>query len=134
MVKKKKTSEARKRDKIVVKNMAFYAFHGVDAEEARQGQRFFIDVELFLDLMPAGMHDDIHLTTNYARVFSRVKELAQDRRFILIEALAESIASALIKETNADAIIVRVRKPSTPIKGILDYVEVEIYRERKDYE
>jgi dihydroneopterin aldolase len=127
-------SKKRKRlDKIVVKNMAFYAFHGVDEEEAKQGQRFFIDVELYLDLMPAGIKDDIRLTTNYAKIYARVKELAQDRRFILIEALAESIASALIKETNGEEVVVRVRKPSTPIKGILDYVEVEIHRCREDY-
>jgi dihydroneopterin aldolase len=113
--------------------MAFYAFHGVDEEEAKQGQRFFIDVELYLDLMPAGIKDDIRLTTNYAKIYARVKELAQDRRFILIEALAESIASALIKETNGEEVVVRVRKPSTPIKGILDYVEVEIHRCREDY-
>jgi len=127
-------SKKRKRtDKIVLKNMAFYAFHGLDAEEAKQGQRFFIDVELYLDLMPAGMQDDIHLTTNYAKIYARVKELAQDRRFILIEALAESIASAIIKETNGDEVVVRVRKPSTPIKGILDYVEVELRRTKDDY-
>ncbi|MEM2901089.1 MAG: dihydroneopterin aldolase [Thermoplasmata archaeon] len=127
-------SKKRKRlDKIVVKNMAFYAFHGLDEEEAKQGQRFFIDVELYLDLMPAGLKDDIRLTTNYAKIYARVKELAQDRRFILIEALAESIASTLIKETNGEEVVVRVRKPSTPIKGILDYVEVEIHRCREDY-
>ena len=31
-------------DRIVLKNMAFYGYHGNLASEQEQGQRFFVDV------------------------------------------------------------------------------------------
>lgn len=37
-------------DKIILKNMQFYGFHGLFPEENKLGQRFQVDVELFTDL------------------------------------------------------------------------------------
>ena len=37
-------------DKIVLKNMAFYGYHGNLESEKSQGQRFFVDVEIKTDL------------------------------------------------------------------------------------
>ena len=41
-------------DKIFLKNLAFFGFHGVLQEEKNLGQKFFVDVELSLDLKEAG--------------------------------------------------------------------------------
>ena len=46
-------------DKIKLQEMAFYGHHGVDSEENTLGQRFFIDVEMDLDLSGAGESDKI---------------------------------------------------------------------------
>lgn len=37
-------------DRIILKDLGFYGYHGVFAEEAKLGQRFFIDLELGADL------------------------------------------------------------------------------------
>ncbi len=39
-------------DKILMKNMSFYGYHGVMAEEKVLGQKFFIDVVLEVNLNP----------------------------------------------------------------------------------
>ena len=44
-------------DKIVLKNMAFYGYHGNLESEQAQGQRFFVDVEITTDLTKAGQSD-----------------------------------------------------------------------------
>ena len=110
--------------------MAFFAYHGMAPTEKLQGQRFFVDVDLFLDLSQAGKGDDIHSTVDYEGVFRTVKDHVEGKRFHIIEALAEAVARSLLDEFPIDRVTVRVRKPSVPIQGILDYTEVEITREK----
>ena len=83
-------------DKIVLKNMAFYGYHGNLTSEQAQGQRFFVDVEITTDLTKAGQSDQLEDSINYVEVYD----------------IVESVMT------------VTVRKPSVPIAGILDYVEV----------
>ena len=41
-------------DKIILKNMAFYGYHGNLDSEKSQGQRFYVDVEIKTDLTKPG--------------------------------------------------------------------------------
>lgn len=41
-------------DKMVLHRMEYYGYHGVFPEERKLGQRFYIDLELELDLREAG--------------------------------------------------------------------------------
>ena len=118
------------RDRISLRNMAFFAYHGVAPTEKLQGQRFFVDADLFLDLSRAGAHDDIHSTVDYEGVFGVVKDHVEGKRFHIIEALADTVARSLLAEFPVESVTIRVRKPSVPLQGILDYTEVEITRDR----
>ena len=40
-------------DKIILKGMEFYAYHGVMKEEQRLGQRFIVDITMILSLQEA---------------------------------------------------------------------------------
>lgn len=117
------------RDKIIIKGMDFFGYHGLLEEEKVLGQRFIVDLELFLSLEQAGSNDDLSLSINYAEVFSVVSKIVREDRFLLIEALAESIANTLLTNYPLNAVLVQVKKPQAPIPGIFDYVAVEIYRE-----
>lgn len=118
-------------DKIVLNGMQFFGYHGVLPEETRLGQRFYIDVEMFLDLEAAGRSDDLNLTVNYAEAYGKVKEVAEGPPFRLIEALAEQVASALLQTyTSIYEIAVRVTKPHPPFDTHFDGVTVHIHRKR----
>ncbi len=118
-------------DKILLNNLAFYGYHGVLKEETKLGQKFFIDIELFLDLEKAGNTDNLNFSVSYADVFSTVKKIVEGEPFKLIEALAESICSNVLSEyTLINEILVRVRKPEAPVPGVYDYFGVEIVRGR----
>ena len=39
-------------DRLVLKNMVFYGYHGAFAAEKELGQRFEVDLEMQLDLKP----------------------------------------------------------------------------------
>lgn len=115
-------------DLIHVRNMQFYGRHGVNPEEQALGQRFEVDVTLQLDTRPAALADDLHRTINYAQVYKVVKRVVEEECFNLIETLAETIATHIGRQFTPQCVRVCVRKPHAPIKGVLDYVAVEIER------
>ena len=82
------------RDWIRLRGMTFYAYHGVLASEQELGQRFEVDVEMRLNLKPAGQSDDLDATVDYTRVYQIVREIVQGQSFKLLERLAETIANA----------------------------------------
>lgn len=118
-------------DRVILRGMEFYGYHGALPEEQRLGQPFLVDLEMALDLAPAGTEDDLAQTVNYAAVFQRTADIVQGRTFKLLEALAEAIAVAVLKDFPAvEEVLVRVRKPHVPIPGRLEYAAVEIRRRR----
>ncbi|MHB9094133.1 MAG: dihydroneopterin aldolase [Eubacteriales bacterium] len=119
------------KDKIILSGMQFYGRHGVFPEEKAMGQKFIIDVELFLDLKRAGISDDIANTPNYADIYAIIKNATTQNNYNLIEALAEAIAQEILSACHIDQVVVRVRKPHAPISGIFDYMGCEIVRGRK---
>lgn len=116
-------------DKIILKDMAFYGYHGLLKEESVLGQKFFIDIEIETSTKEAGINDDFTKTINYAEVYEITREFTEDKRFNLIEALAENIAAEVLSRFEiAHSVMVRVRKKEAPVKGIFDYMGVEIRR------
>ncbi|MEI7027647.1 dihydroneopterin aldolase [Paenibacillus sp. y28] len=120
-------------DRMVLQNMHFYGYHGAIAEENKLGQRFMVDLELYLDLRRAGQTDDLNETVNYAEVFAAVQRIVEGKPFQLIEALAEAIASELLQlYTKLEQITVRLKKPHPPFAVHFDFVCVEIHRKRAE--
>lgn len=127
------TSLARS-DEVFLEGMRFYAYHGVNPEERVQGQRFVVDVRIAADLSAAGRTDDLTKTVNYSLVYQRVREIVEGTPRNLIEAVAEEIAAAILREFDAaDSVAVTVRKPEVAIKGsILDAAGVTVVRGRSE--
>ena len=118
-------------DRIVLHDMVFMGRHGVHEREQQEDQPFHVDVELALDLHPAGIDDDLTRTVDYGAVFETCRAIVESTRFQLIEALAEAIAHELIADFPVDEVTVRVRKPNAPIDGTFAYAGVEIQRRRR---
>lgn len=120
-------------DKILLNNLGFYGYHGVLKEEAVLGQKFFIDMELYLDTKKAGETDDMNKSVSYADVYEVTKNIVENKRFNLIESLAENIASEVLNKFELiEGVMVRVKKPEAPVPGIYDYFGVEIKRARNE--
>ncbi len=117
-------------DCLRIQNMTFYGYHGVDAEERRLGGKFSLDVEMHLDLRPAGESDDLTKTVDYKAVYDLVRRVHDGEHYLLLEALAEAVASAILAKFAVEEVVLRVRKHSVPLQGLIDYTEVEIRRGR----
>lgn len=119
------------RDRIVIRKIAVFAYHGLYEEEARLGQRFNISLECWLDLSGAGLGDDLTQGVSYADLVATVQEIAVGERFRIIEALGERIAATLLEQQpRIAAIAVTVEKPAAAIAALFETVEVTIHRSR----
>ena len=119
-------------DRVVLAGMAFQARHGVNDWEKIDPQRFEVDLELVLDVQPAGIDDDLAKTVDYRAVYATTRQIVESTTFNLIEALAEAIAhEVLLEQALVEAIVVRVRKPDVRLDGPLAYSGVEIHRVRE---
>lgn len=118
-------------DKILLQNMHFYGYHGVLAEEKVLGQKFFVDARLHLDLIPAGITDDVNDTVSYAQVYRVIEAIVTGERFDLLEALGHRIAGRILTDfPRVEAVELTIRKPGAPVQGHYDWFAVDITRSR----
>jgi dihydroneopterin aldolase len=111
---------------IRIQNARFYAHHGVLETERTTGGMFEIDVEMTCDITEAESEDNLKKTLDYEQAYKFIKEIVSEKKFYLIEALAYNIAVEIIKKFHVvQKVTVKVRKPSPPLGGLTDFVEVE---------
>lgn len=119
-------------DTMKLERIQLYGRHGVFAEENHLGQRFYVSLELKLDLREAGRTDRLEHTVNYADVYQLVKSVVEQETFQLIEALAETIASRILAAYDKiREVTVRVVKPHPPFDIVFDGVTIELTRQRE---
>ncbi|THF74524.1 dihydroneopterin aldolase [Cohnella fermenti] len=118
-------------DRMILKQMTFFGYHGVFPEENKLGQKFIVDLDLRINLSWAARSDDVADTVNYADIHALVKEIVEGPPVKLIEALAGRIASAVLGTyTIIHEATVSVTKPNPPFAITFDGVTVELRRTR----
>jgi len=119
-------------DRITLRGMRFLGRHGVELEERLEPQPFEVDVILRGDLTRAAASDDLADTIDYSAVFTTVQQIVEGQSFRLIEALAGTIADAVLADPRIMDVEVRVRKPKAPLPGAFDTVEARLRRRREE--
>jgi len=119
-------------DRIVLKGIQFYGYHGVPDAEQETGHRYEVDLLLEVDVTAAAAADDVALTVDYGVVTRAVLEIGTQQRFRLIETLATRFAEHLLaSQPRVEALTVSVKKQLPPIPGVVEYAAVEITRRRQ---
>lgn len=62
-------------DKIIIKGLKFFAYHGVNHEEKEQGQNFIFDIILHVNINKACHSDNVEDTVSYAKVVKTVRRV-----------------------------------------------------------
>ena len=78
-------------DKLIIRGLKVEARHGVYPSEKENPQPFLINADLYLDLSPAGISDELTDTVNYGEVCRFLEELMQGPGRNLLEACAEEL-------------------------------------------
>lgn len=115
-------------DTVEVRGLRVMGIHGVrDFEKVRE-QPFVLDLVVETDFRKASASDDLYDTVSYSDVIKTVVPIVEGEHFDLIEALAEHIATALLKMDKIDAVDVTIRKPKALVQAQVDDVGVRIHR------
>lgn len=118
-------------DKIIIKDLKIFAYHGVNQEEKENGQFFLLDIVCALDLSLPCQSDRVEDTVSYAKIIKAVIPAFTGAKFDLIERAAEETAQVILKNfPPIQSVEVTLKKPDAPVKADFGYVAVEIRRSR----
>ncbi len=120
-------------DKILVRNLKIFAYHGVNPEEKRDGQNFVFDIDASVDISVPCVSDNVEDTVSYAKIIKETVRIFTSQKDDLLERAAQRVADGLFESfEKIQSLRILLKKPEAPIKADFDYVGVEIFRERVD--
>jgi dihydroneopterin aldolase len=103
-------------DQITITGIHGYGHHGLFENERSNGQDFYVDLILNLDLSQAAQSDAIEDTVNYAEITELTHQEITTDPVNLIEKLAYRIAERILSShPKVKAITVTVHKPQAPV-------------------
>ena len=118
-------------DKILIRDLKIFAFHGVNEEEKIDGQNFVFDIDLYVNMTKAFYSDNVEDTVSYAKVIKTVTRVFTAKKYDLLEKAAQITADAILDEySDVSKVTVTLKKPEAPMKADFSYVGVQIERER----
>lgn len=116
-------------DRIRIRNLEIFGYHGVYEEENVLGQKFLIDADIFLDTRKAGLSDKLKDSVSYGDIIRIFKEEMNSQSDKLLERVAERLArSILLRFEMIDSVEITVKKPWAPVMIHMDYAAVTIRR------
>lgn len=118
-------------NKIIIKNLIFFAHHGVHEYEKQDGQNFIIDAEIETERTSGYYTDKISDTISYSDIIKNIKKSFTEKSYNLLEKAAEvTVKSIFDSFKEIKSIKLTIKKPEAPIKENFDYVGIQIYRDR----
>ena len=115
-------------DTIILSGIRALGAHGVLPEEQTRPQPFEVDLELSVDLAPAGRSDALSDTVDYDGLAAQVVKIVEAGGLSLLEALADRIAGACLADPRVLGVVVTVKKLRPPVPVLVDHVAVRIER------
>lgn len=116
-------------DRIKIRDLDIYAYHGAIPEENVVGQRFLISADLYVDTRKAGQTDDLTCSVHYGDVCHLIRREMTEHTFLLIERAAHHLADRiLLSFPLIQKITLEVKKPQAPVGLPFGMISVEVNR------
>lgn len=114
-------------DIVFIRDLRVRALVGIFEWERRIRQELRLDLEMGFDIRKAAGSDDIDDALDYKAVSQRVKAFIEESSFQLVEALAESVATLVLKEFPVSSVKITLNKTG----AVRDARDVGVIIERK---
>jgi dihydroneopterin aldolase len=115
-------------DRILISGIRELGVHGVLPEEQTRPQPFEVDLELFVDLAPAGVTDELSDTVDYGAICEAVSKIVSSEHYQLLERLATRIGEVCRADPRVQRVVVEVRKMEPPVRAAVGWVGVRVER------
>ncbi len=109
---------------IVVRGLRLWAHVGVLPFERELGQWFELDLELAVDLAPAGRSDQLVDTLDYSRLIAALQRQAGQLRCQTLEHYSEQILALIRALCGPVPLDLELRKCAAPVPGFSGQVAV----------
>lgn len=112
--------------KIQIRGLRVYGYHGVLEHEKNEGQYFIVDASIKIDAERASATDDIANTVSYAELAHLISENVRNNPVNLLESLAQRLADEVLFAASpwASKVKITVSKPDAPIDLYFETVSV----------
>lgn len=118
-------------DRIKLNRIELTGSIGALDVEKTSSQRYWVSIEIRVDLSVAGKSDRLEDTIDYADVFAMSESLMRESNCDLVETYADRLARAILERHEiAIEVMIEVLKPDAPIEGNFESVGIEITRTR----
>jgi dihydroneopterin aldolase len=116
-------------DTIRMRGLQFFVVVGDLPHEREAPQPLEVDVDVRVDLAPAGRSDRLEDSVDYRLLHRAVADAVDaDPAPRLLETVAERVAAGLLGLEGVRSVVVRCRKPRSILPGPVGEVEIEIER------
>ncbi len=105
-------------DHITLRGLIFFGTHGANPEETTLGQRFGLDLTIWLDLSRAAQTDSLGDTVSYSALYKLAQAEMEGEPSQLLEHLAARVLRAVLThDPRIQEVEVVVTKLNPPLKG-----------------
>ena len=119
-------------DRLRIKDLEVYAYHGLFPAEKELGQRFVLDVELYYDMSLSARTGQLEASVHYGELAEYLTKWCQEESIDLIESLAHKLIAKTFKTYPLiQEISLEVKKPWAPIALPLDRASVRLHRKKR---
>ncbi len=121
--------------RINIRNLNLYGYHGVNPEEKSKGQPFLFHITIDMADADFSGGDHIKNTVNYSEVIDAVKKVHAEKKFDLLETLAQRAVQRIFERFPlAERVVVDIKKIRPPIREKLDSVGVAYSGSRNSFQ
>jgi len=113
-------------DNIIIKDLEINCIIGIRKRERLVEQKIYVTVEINTDTRKSANTKDINDAVNYSSIIKKIRRLAINKKYLLLESLAKDLANFILNIEKVNKVRVMIKKPKGIIKG--KYVAVEITR------
>lgn len=106
-------------DIVYIRDLRIETIIGIYDWERQVKQTVSLDLEMATDIRRAAETDDIQFALNYKAVSKRVIAHVESRQALLVESLAEEVASLVLREFDVRWLRLRLGKPGA-LRGARD--------------
>lgn len=112
--------------KIEIRGLRVYGYHGVMEHERQDGQYFIVDAIIKVDSERASATDEIANTISYDEIAHLISENVRNKPVNLLETLSQRLADEVLFAASpwAKKVTITVSKPDAPIDLYFDTVAV----------
>ena len=106
-------------DIVYIRDLRIETIIGIYQWEREVKQTVSFDLEMAHDIRKAAATDDIAFALNYKSIAKRLIKFIEESEFLLVERMAEEVASIIMNEFNVPWLRIRVSMPGA-LRGSQD--------------